>query len=78
MKFSQPLDLNLWSFWLHDSALSGSVVWPQGHIRSDQACLPTSSSKKGAVMFYWPELPKTGTPDSEIEEWKGKGRGICG
>jgi hypothetical protein len=37
-----------------------------------------SSSKKGAVAFYWPELPKIGTPDITIEEWKGKGRGVCG
>lgn len=53
-------------------------MWPQGHIKSDQTCLPMSSSKKGAVAFYWPELPKIGTPDITIEEWKGKGRGVCG
>lgn len=28
LSFPQPLDPSLWSFWLQDSALSGSVVWP--------------------------------------------------
>ena len=34
--------------------------------------------KKGCCGILLARTSKIGTPDIAIEEWKGKGRGVCG